>query len=127
VAFGVNLHAIGLETFSAVRSADAIQASEQVTVHTTHRFQRLLEQTFRSIYQLLWDAETNDDIMVMFPSLLTWPQISDLYARGILSHQGIKDFVHERFKVSVEDMEASVLRDKDGVEIRQPRIGGSAR
>jgi hypothetical protein len=95
--FGVTLEAIGLERGGGVRSAETIALENKAAQNTVRRFRNHFTTTLKNIYDLIWADEksglTGSNLLVLFPATLDRPSMLDLFNRGIVSFDGLRNFL----------------------------------
>ena len=108
--FGISPENIGL-SHTVMRSAEAIELEQVISQTTVRKFRGHFVRTLQDIYKHVWHDETKhgpSTIAVLFPSMLDRKTMLDLYARGIVSYDGVRDFLIKQLDISPVFINAAI-------------------
>ena len=93
--FGMSLEAIGLERGGGARSAETINLENRVANNTVRKFRNIFVQTTKNIYDLIWATkkQTSAGLNILFPATLDRPTMLDLFQKGIVSFEGLTNYL----------------------------------
>jgi len=101
--YGMSLESIGLERGGGARSAETIQLENRVAQNTVKKFKNHFIRTLRGIYDMVWAESAglaSAELTVLFPATLDRPTMLDLFNKGIVSFDGLRNYLASHMDIN---------------------------